>query len=251
MVRAILIRGMLVGLLAGVAAFTVARIVGEPQVIRAIALEESPAADGDRDAHDRLDAPVVSRTVQSTAGLLTGTAVAGVALGGLFSLVFAFALGRFGPSTPRELSLTLAGAAFLTGSVVPFLKYPPNPPAVGDPDTIGQRTALYLATIALAMAAAGLAAALRRRLLARHDRWNATLAAAGAWLAVVVIAHVVMPDASEAPAGYPADLLWDFRLASLTVQAVLWATIGVVFGMLTERSLHSAPLRRSVPSLTT
>ena len=81
-VRALLIRGMLAGLVAGLAAFAFATVVGEPWVREAIAYEETATA---ADAHHDVGGTVVSRTVQSTAGLLTGTAVAGVALGGLFA----------------------------------------------------------------------------------------------------------------------------------------------------------------------
>ena len=94
LVRALLTRGMLAGLVAGVAAFAFATVVGEPWVREAIAYEETASA---ADEHHDVGGTVVSRTVQSTAGLLTGTAVAGVALGGLFALVYAFALGRVGP----------------------------------------------------------------------------------------------------------------------------------------------------------
>ena len=56
-------------------------------------------------------------------------------------------------------------AALVCIAVVPFFKYPANPPGVGDPDTVGRRTVLYLALIAVALAADGLAVAVRRRLL--------------------------------------------------------------------------------------
>ena len=65
----------------------------------------------------------------------------GLALGGLFALAFAFAYGRVARASPRATALWLAAAAFVVVYLVPFLKYPANPPAVGDPDTIGRRTA--------------------------------------------------------------------------------------------------------------
>jgi predicted cobalt transporter CbtA len=228
---------MIAGLLAGLVAFAFAYVVGEPWVRKAIAYEESTAAADAGDAGDHeADGTVVSRTVQSTLGLFTGTAVAGVALGGLFALVYAFALGRFGPRSPRMLALSVAAGAFLTVSLVPFFKYPANPPAVGDPDTVGRRTVLYLALIAVSFAAAGIAVVVRRRLLDRRDDWTATLVAAGVWLALVALAYVVLPDAAATPEGFPADVLWGFRIASLGVQAVMWSAIGLIFGALSERA---------------
>ena len=75
-------------------------------------------------------------------GLFTGVVVYSAAFGGLFALVFAFAYGRIGRPDPRVTAALLAVAGFVVVSLVPALKYPPNPPAVGNPETIGYRTAL-------------------------------------------------------------------------------------------------------------
>lgn len=236
---------MLAGLVAGVAAFVFATVVGEPWVREAIAYEETAPADA---GHD-VGGTVVSRTVQSTAGLLTGTAGAGVALGGLFALVYAFALGRVGPRPPRALALSVMAAALVSVAIVPFFKYPANPPGVGDPDTVGRRTVLYLTLIVVSLAATALGVAVRRRLLERHDPYTATVLAVGVWLVVVAIAYVVLPDAPAAPVGFPADVLWGFRVAALGVQAVLWTTIGVVFAAVVERVHETAPSEAHLGSL--
>ena len=160
MVRDLLIRGMIAGLVAGLLCFGVAKMFGEPEVDRAIAFEEqhsaaeapspAPAAAHHHDdagaaahSHGGEDA-LVSRRVQSTAGLLTAVVVYGAALGGLFALAFAFLYGRVGDISPRLLTLLLAVAAFVAVYYVPSLKYPASPPAVGEPDTIALRTGLYL-----------------------------------------------------------------------------------------------------------
>ena len=135
-IRNLLVRGMLAGLAAGVVALVVAYLLGEPRVDAAIAFEEAHSHDHGHEME------VVSRGMQSTAGLATGVLVYGVALGGIAALVFCFLLGRIGRFGARTTAALLAGAALLV-YLVPFLKYPANPPAVGDPDTIGQRTALY------------------------------------------------------------------------------------------------------------
>jgi Probable cobalt transporter subunit (CbtA) len=246
-VRTLLIRGMLAGLVAGFAAFTFATVVGEPWVREAIAYED---ATGASEAHHDVGGTVVSRTVQSTAGLLTGTAVAGIALGGLFALVYAFALGRVGPRSPRPLAVALMAAALVSVAVVPFFKYPANPPGVGDPDTVGRRTVLYLALIAVALAGAALAVAARRRLLGSRDSFTATTFAGILWLALIALTYVVLPDGPRAPIGFPADVLWGFRVASLGVQAVLWSTIGLVFAASVERVFAAAPSDTRLSSLT-
>jgi hypothetical protein len=45
--------------------------------------------------------------------------------------------------------------------------------------------------------------------------------------------------------GFPADVLFDFRLYSVAAQLILWATIGLIFAPLAERLLH--PPRGAVP----
>jgi len=248
MVRTLLIRGMLAGLFAGLLAFGFAKIFGEPQVDRAIAFEEQMAASeeaapamtmaaGEEMDHHAMEEELVSRQVQSTIGLFTGVVVVGAALGGLFALVFAFAYGRVGRLGPRVTAALLAAAGFVTFAFVPGLKYPANPPSVGAAETIGYRTELYFLMVLISLAAAVAAIMLGRRLVARHGGWNAALLAAGAFLAVIVVAQLVMPSINEIPNGFPADLLWRFRVVSFGIQFILWTTIGLTFGVLAERAM--------------
>jgi predicted cobalt transporter CbtA len=239
---------MLAGVLAGLLAFGFAKIFGEPQVDRAIAFEEqmsqtsneAPAmtmAPGEEMDHHAAEEELVSRQVQSTIGLFTGVVVVGTALGGLFALVFAFAYGRIGRLSPRVTAALLAAAGFLAFAFVPGLKYPPNPPSVGAPETIGYRTELYFVMVLISLAAAVAAIALGRRLIARHGGWNAALIAAAAFLGVVVVAQLLLPGINEVPDKFPADLLWRFRVVAFGIQLILWTTIGLTFGTLAERSL--------------
>jgi hypothetical protein len=227
-VRSLVVRGMLVGLAAGVLAFAFAYVFGEPQVQRAIDFENTLGGH---------DPEVVSRGVQRTLGLLTGTVVMGVALGGLFSLVFAYAYGRLGNLGARATAALLAAGAFLTITVIPFTKYPANPPTVGNPDTIDKRTVLFLAMIAITVLAAVAAARIRRDLLGRTSAWNATLLAAAAFIVTVAVAQLILPVVHETPPGFPADVLYRFRLASLGINLTLWTTIGLGFGAVAERMI--------------
>src|SRR3954468_13242752 len=133
--RTFLIRGMLAGFCAALIAFGFARVVGEPAVDRSIAFEQHTAAhDAARlppeDVHEAKP-EVVSRDVQSTIGLLSGLVATGVALGGIFSIAFAFACGRLGRLSARATALTVACLSYVAVYLVPALKYPPNPPATG------------------------------------------------------------------------------------------------------------------------
>jgi predicted cobalt transporter CbtA len=233
MTRTLLLRGMLVGVVAGLLVFAFARWIGEPQVERAIAFETAV----DQAKGEAPEPEMVSRRVQKSAGLLTGTVVFGAAVGGLFGLVFAFAYGRIGEMGPRALSAVLAGLGYVAVVVVPNLKYPANPPAVGSAETIGARTGAYFLLIAVSIAAMVLALQLRRRFAKRFGEWDGSLLAAALFVVVVGLVSHFLPEVDEVPAGFPVTLMWKFRVAALEIQAVLWGTLGLGFGWLTEREL--------------
>jgi len=231
MTRSLLIRGMLVGVLAGLLVFLAAHWLGEPQVDRAIAFETA----ADQAKGEAPEPEVVSRHVQKTFGLFTAAVVYGAALGGIFSLVFAYSYGRVGPTRPRSLSAFLAFIGFVAIAFVPSLKYPANPPAVGNPDTIGVRTGAFFLMILISIMAAVLSLKVSRFSTRRFGSWNGGLLAFGLFVMLVGLCAYALPVVNEVPAGFPADVLWRFRLAAWALQAVLWAAIGLLFGWSTER----------------
>jgi predicted cobalt transporter CbtA len=249
MAGTLLLRGMLCGIVGGLLCFSFLRIVGEPQVDRAIAfetqLDEAKArAKAQALITKGLPAPkeepepeLVGRRVQAGIGLFAGVMVYNVAFGGLFALTFGLAYGRMSDFVPRTTAALLAVFGFVALYIVPNLKYPANPPSVGDPATIGMRTALYFSMIAISLAAMIAAGMLRLRLLARHGPWNAFLIAAGAYLIGVVVVGLALPPVNEVPAEFPAVVLWRFRIASAGAQLIMWTTIGLLFGAVAERVL--------------
>ncbi|MGW2366657.1 CbtA family protein [Streptomyces sp. NPDC001667] len=228
-VRVLLVRGMLAGLVAGLLALVVAYLLGEPRVDAAIDFEEAHS-------HDH-GVELVSRSLQSTAGLATGVLIYGVALGGIAALAFCVALGRIGRFGPRATALLVAVGSLLTVYVVPFLKYPANPPSVGEPDTITKRTTLYFLMIALSVLLGVAAVILGKRLAPRLGNWHATVVASAAFVLVTGLAYAFLPAVNEVPKGFPATVLRQFRLAALAVQCTLWAVFGLLFGHLAERVL--------------
>ena len=233
-------RGMLVGIVAGLLSFAFLKIYGEPQVDIAIAFEtqmeaaEAAAASSVEDEHEH---ELVSRKVQAGLGLFVAVMVYSVAFGGLFGLAYAFAYRRVpGAVTPQGVSILLAAAGFVAIYLVPNLKYPANPPAVGDAKTIGVRTALYFIMIAVSIAAMIGAFSLKRLLARRLSDWNSTLAVAAYYVVIVAIAGLLLPALNEVPAQFPAVVLWKFRVASIGAQFILWATLGLLFGALTQRA---------------
>lgn len=259
MLRNLLICGLLAGVAGGLLATGFASIAGEPAIDRAIAFEEAQAAaaadpshaagtGGHTHAETSADAALVSRDVQKTVGLTTAAVVYGLAIGGLFALTFAFVYGRVGRASPARTALWLAAGAFAVVFLVPFLKYPANPPAVGDPETIGRRTELYFVMVASSILLAVAATRVRAALVKRGASSSSSmLAALATYLVTVVAVALALPGVQEFPAGFPATALWDFRVASIGFQAVMWASIGLVFAGAAQRVMAGEPLwpRRS------
>jgi predicted cobalt transporter CbtA len=220
--------------------FGFGKVFGEPQVDCAIGFEialNAAKAEEAKGVHIEGEPELVSRWVQAGLGLLTGVMVYSTAFGGLFALVFAVADRRVVNLGPRAASAIMAASGFIAIYVAPNLKYPANPPSIGQPDTIGQRTALYFIMLALSVAAMVGAALLRKRLAARQGEWTAALIAAGAYLITVIVVSRILPDVNEVPDDFPAVVLWQFRVASFGMQLIMWATIGLVFGALAEWAL--------------
>jgi predicted cobalt transporter CbtA len=70
--------------------------------------------------------------------------------------------------------------------------------------------------------------------------WNATLVGAVVYLIAVVLFALAMPPLNEVPEGFPAVVLWQFRMASLGAQAIMWTVIGLGFGAWVERDFARA-----------
>ncbi|HVT51794.1 MAG TPA: CbtA family protein [Dongiaceae bacterium] len=271
MLKTLLVRGMIVGVIAGLLGFGMAKIYGEPQVDKAIAFEtwldqqkekaaeaQNQAATANTNAATTNgssmagmpgmnqqgqgggDEELVSRPVQASWGLLTAVLVYGASMGGIFALVYAFALGRFTGVSPRGLAALLALAAFITIALIPDLKYPANPPSVGNPDTIGPRTGLYLSMLVISIGAMVSAILTGRSLYPKHGLWTAVIAGGVLYLVIVFVAEALLPDVQEVPDQFPAVVLWRFRVANLGIQTVIWTSMGLLFGYLTERSFQAS-----------
>ena len=229
----LLLRGMLAGIVAACLAFLFARVFGEPQVNLAIGYEAAM----DAAAGEPPEVELVSRAVQATAGLLTAAVMYGAAYGGVFALVFATAYGRIGRFSPRMLAMLLAAAGFLAVVLVPDLKYPANPPGVGNHETIGLRTVAYFEMVVFSICALIMAVLAGRWLAARLGNWNASLCGAAAFVVLVGLLQWALPGINEVPDNFPAQVLWHFREAALGMQLVLWGSLGFGFGLLAERVL--------------
>lgn len=223
---AIVRRGLLAGVAAGVVASLVALFVVEPAIRSALAVEEARP-------HEGHEEELVGRTTQVIGGMVAAVAVA-LCIGLVLAVVLAAVRHRLPATTDFGRAVLLAGCGFVAVVLVPALRYPANPPGVGNPDTITTRTLQYVALIVAAIGVTWLAFVIRAALAragwepARAAALTAVATAAG--YALLLIVFPAPPDA--VPADVSAALLWRFRLASLAELAALWGTLGLSLGLL-------------------
>ena len=219
-------RGALAGAVAGASLALFLRLVGEATIARAIAHE----AEQGGGASDEL----VSRGAQQAGGMV-GAVVYGICLGVIVAVVLVAVDRRSWVRDEWRRAMALGTVGFVTISLVPFLKYPANPPGVGDPDTIGRRTLLFVAMLAWSMLASWVCwrlwSGLRDRGWAEHRRLAATAAAYAGLVGAALLLLPGSPDVVDAP----VTLVWRFRLASLGGSVVFWAVLGWVLGYLARR----------------
>ena len=227
MVSAYLRRGMAAGLLVGLLAGLFAFVVGEPVLDKAIALEEASGG-----AHHE---EIFSRSTQKV-GLFFATGLFGVTVGGIFGIVYAFFRDRLAAGSELGRSISLSGAIFVGAFLIPFLKYPANPPSVGDPSTIRERTAAYFALVALSLLTMLVAWLSARALKAQGFDAPRRRLLVGVGLVLVVAVLFLSLPAGPSAEGFPSGVLWAFRFSSLGTQVVFWAGLGLLFGWLCERA---------------
>ena len=160
-------------------------------------------------------------------GEIAAGTVLGLSIGALFGIVFAYARSSLPGSNNKKKALILAGIMWLALFLVPAFKYPANPPAVGDPETIYYRQNLYLAFVAISGFSALSLAFLYRKIGSPVQAKKAILPAA--YVAIMAAAFVVMP-ANPDQISAPTDLVVNFRIASAFTMSVFWGLLGMMLG---------------------
>ena len=217
------------GLIAGAIISGFHTLLIEPVIERAIALEEQHSQ-----THGEAHAePVVDRRTQRW-GLVLGFIIYGAIWGLLLGLLM-YLIQGWRPTTWTIVRYGFVLAALLGWSVAlfPFLKYPANPPGVGETETVGYRQALYLGFIGLSVVGTSLAVGLLR-LLHRptwapaygRARWLLVIAVYGVYAAAIYAALPANPD----PIEMPADLVWTFRVISFVGLLLFWLILAGMFG---------------------
>lgn len=228
---ALLSRLAIAGAISGVLSGAWAVMVTERALEPALAIEAARPTDSQEHPVE-----VVSRTTQLLGGFL-GTLIAAVVFSVVVAAVYAVTRHRLPGRTDVGRMTTLAAVGFAVFALLPAVKIPANPPAVGDPGTVSTRTAIYAAVL-ICGAATALIVSFLVSTLRRHGADPATVAvlAAVATVALLALTVLLVPGSPDViPPDVPAAVVWDFRLASLGQLAVLWASLGLAGGWLVDR----------------
>ncbi|MFH8563822.1 CbtA family protein [Streptomyces sp. NPDC017988] len=242
-------RGLVAGGAAGLTAGLFSLLLAEPLMDRAIRAEERRSAAEEHAQHGAAQAvqhheELFSRSTQH-GGLVVTAVVAGLALGVLVAVAYAAVHRRDPRALPWPRALAFCGAAFLAVSLLPGIRYPANPPGVGDAGTVGDRQALWLASVAIGVLGMFLVRQVYVRLVARPEpvRHIAT-----ALTAVAVLLALFLLPGNPDPVPVEASLLWEFRMLSLASHALLWAVFAAVFGALGVRAAARSAVEVTAPA---
>jgi predicted cobalt transporter CbtA len=212
------------GAIAGAILGIINQIIVEPFIQQAIDIENQNAI-----AAGELFNPseYAAYRIWQRGGEIAAGTVLGLSIGALFGIVFAYARSSLPGSNNKKKALILAGIMWLALFLVPAFKYPANPPAVGDPETIYYRQNLYLAFVAVSGFSALSLAFLYRKIGSAVQAKKVILPAA--YVAIMAAAFVVMP-ANPDQISAPTDLVVNFRIASAFTMSVFWGLLGMVLG---------------------
>lgn len=256
--------GLTSGLLGGLVSFAFARLRVTPLIDTAIGYEEQRShAEAELTGAHVHTHELFTRTVQENVGAGVGVIVFGMVVGALFAVAFASVsafLARRGIAADGRWSATaLAAAAFVALCVVPFAVYPANPPGTGQEQTMADRTTAYLAILLLSAGLAVAALVIGARMTPRLGGWAAGVLAALGYLATVGAVAALLPAFDEIPGpltgvqgeivfpGFPAALLFDFRMNALMTTGVLWLVTGAAFAALLPRVLGAGRSSALIP----
>ncbi|BBH16203.1 hypothetical protein Back2_04900 [Nocardioides baekrokdamisoli] len=248
MISRLIGRGLLAGAAAGLCIYVFTITVVEPVINRAIAYESArdEALSTLTHSHDE-GSEIFSRTFQGYVGSGVAVVLYAMAMGALVAVAYVVATGRVGTLRARTLGLLIPLFGFLGMYAVPYAKYPANPPAIGNPDTIRERGADFLIMMAVSCLLLFLAVYVGQKLRARMSTWNVSILMGIAYLGLIAIVMVVLPNFHETPGpvldaqgkillgGFPADVLAQFRVYSIANQVILWSVLGLVFAPLAAK----------------
>jgi len=228
---------LLSGCFAGVIHGLTNLAIVEPYLDEAIGIENQNLFEsGEEEDTPQFQAEYESYRIWQKGGQVLAGAILGTSMGALFGIVFAFSKRVLPGEHHVKKALVLSGIMWMTIYLIPFLKYPANPPTVGDADTIALRTILYLSFIAIS----GLGAVGFYQLFKRLQKGKRIFAIIG-YAAFISTVFVIMPENPDEVTA-PMDLVNGFRVMSVVSVSIFWISVAVILGAFWQRFNPENPI---------
>jgi len=229
----VLISGALAGTVHGVANL----ILVEPYLDTAIGIENQHLfASGEEKDTPEFRAEFDSYRYWQKGGQILAGAILGTSIGALFGIVYAYSRNSLPGRTDLRKTFTLAAIMWLTVFIIPFLKYPANPPTVGDPETVVLRSILYLSFIAISGFGAVGFYQMYRKLQSRKK----IIAFVGYAIFISTVFVVMPPNPDEISA--PIELVNQFRMMSVIAVSVFWVSVAAILGIFWHKFQPQLPI---------
>lgn len=213
------------GAIAGTILGLINQLLVEPYIDQAIEIEvQNTVASGEPVDLDEL---VQYRLWQKGGEIVAGT-ILGTSISALFGIVYVYSRDSLPGSNNKKKGLILAGIMFFVIFLIPALKYPANPPAVGDPETIEYRESLYIGMLVISGFTA-LGVAILYRSLGQNRKESRKIIVPAIYAVIIALAFTVLPNNPDEVA-ISADLLMNFRIVTTITMGIFWGALGILLG---------------------
>jgi predicted cobalt transporter CbtA len=213
------------GAIAGTILGLINQLLVEPYIDQAIEIEvQNTVASGEPVDLDEL---VQYRLWQKSGEIVAGT-ILGTSISALFGIVYVYSRDSLPGSNNKKKGLILAGIMFFVIFLIPALKYPANPPAVGDPETIEYRESLYIGMLVISGFTA-LGVAVLYRSLGQNRQESRKIIVPAIYAVIIALAFTVLPNNPDEVA-ISADLLMNFRIVTTITMGIFWGALGILLG---------------------
>ena len=218
------------GFVAGTIHGAVNLVIVEPYLDKAIGIEnQNLFASGEAEDTPQFWVEYNSYRDWQKSGQLLAGGILGMSIGALFGIVFAYSRNSLPKGHTVKKTFVLAAIMWFTIFLIPFLKYPANPPTVGDADTVVLRQTLYLLFIAIS----GFSAVGFFVLYKKLQNKKKGFAFIGYAVFITVVFFIMPPSPDEVTA--PMDLVNGFRTMSVVAVSTFWVAEAIILGALWQR----------------
>ena len=219
------------GCLAGLIHSGLNLVIVEPYLDQAIAIEnQNLFLTGEEEDTKQFWVEYYDYRIWQKGGQIIAGMILGTSFGALFGIVYALSRNSLPNKKHIGNSMILAGIMWFTLFVIPFLKYPANPPTVGDAETVVLRGILYISFIAISGFAALGFYKLFKKL--KNQKKTTSIIVYAVFISVVFFLMPENPDEVTAP----EELVNQFRMASFVTSTVFWFSLAIILGIFWQKT---------------